>query len=143
MVAEEVVPGRGVVEVEQGANILHATAVQAPGHGRLAVHGVAAGTRVERDAGHAELAIGVHDQAAGEAGCLERIAVLGKYRVFCIAVAAYGGQLRIAAQQFGVGAVAVVTLAVVFEDQLPVALFHQVGFERDLAVFKVVRANER
>ncbi|MNR10141.1 hypothetical protein D3C85_1263760 [compost metagenome] len=54
----------------------------------------------------------------------------------------YRKVLDVGIEQLRMGTIAVVALAVVLEDQLPVTPLDQVGLERHLAIIQVVRADE-
>src|SRR3546814_9826223 len=76
MVAQQVVPGRGVVEQQHGADTRHRDVPQRPGAGGLAGEGEALGLAQQRRAHHAVLAVAGEEEGARQAGRLAARPVL-------------------------------------------------------------------
>ena len=147
MIAEQMVPGRRIVEQQHRADVALIDIVgrQRPLDGALAGHGVALGPFDQRHAGGAELAVRrdleFARQAGGFAALPSASAMTGSSSAPCTPVD--GRRFRIGAAEFRMIGSAVVALAIVFPDELPVALLDDRALEGDLGLAQIDAASCR
>ncbi|MOA29640.1 hypothetical protein D3C78_1506690 [compost metagenome] len=130
------VPGRGIVEYQQGAGIRHGNPAEFFIHGGLAVHGVAQRTFLQGHPRQTILALTGQQKLRRSASGFTAVEMgLKPHRDG--AVSRNAGDFRIereGAAECGVVAAAMVALAVIFPDELPVAFLNDGGRISDLGV---------
>ncbi|SOC86353.1 hypothetical protein SAMN05421890_4879 [Ensifer adhaerens] len=135
------VPRRRIMEEQQCADTVHVDAV-----GQAHLHGLAAGDRVadgiaqQWHAGGAILAGLIDGKAAGQTDLFALDPMLDRFRIV-IRTRNAGGRrgFRIGLAEFRMVAGTVVAFAVVFPDELPVALFDDGAFISHLGLAQAVR----
>nr|ABA56038.1 hypothetical protein [Sinorhizobium meliloti] len=140
MIRQEVVPRRRIVEHQERAGIRRGNPAQMPGNSGLAVHRIAQRLFLQRHTCEAILTVASKDElrrcAGGFAAVEMRLELLGYS-----AIGLNTGNFRVereGAAECRMVAAAMIALAVVLPDQLPVAFLDDRRGERDLGILEVV-----
>ena len=135
------VPGRGVMEQQQRADPVHVDIVGQPHlHGLAARHRIADRIAQQRHARRPELAGLIHGKGARQADVFAFLPMGDDFWILGRTVdAGSGRRFRIGLAELGMIARAMIAFAVVFPDELPVALLDDCALVGNLGVTQPVR----